>query len=57
MDETQYMNMLVISLKMTTFTETTHKSYIKNMKVRPYYKSELTQAYAPGISPVDLDQD
>ena len=57
MDETQYMNMLVISLKMTTFTETTHKSYIKNMKVRPYYKSELTQAYAPGISPVDLNQD
>ena len=47
--------MLVISLIFSNFTS--DKSYIihqtsdiKSMRIRPYYKSELAQAYAPDIS-------
>ena len=46
---------MVISLFFSNFTSSKsyirhHTSYIKNMRIRPYYKSELAQAYAPDIS-------
>jgi hypothetical protein len=49
-------NLLSTSLIISIFTSTNHKSYIINqkseikMKVRPYFKSELAQAYAPDIT-------
>ena len=47
--------MLVISLIFSNFTSSKSNiihqtSYIEDMRIRPYYKSELAQAYAPDIS-------
>ena len=46
--ETKRKNQLLISLIFSKFTSL--KSYIKDMEIRPYYKSELAQAYAPDIT-------
>ena len=46
--ETKRKNQLLISLIFSKFTSL--KSEIKNMEIRPYYKSELAQAYAPDIT-------
>ena len=46
--ETKRKNQLLISLVFSKFTSL--KSAIKDMEIRPYYKSELAQAYAPDIT-------
>ena len=42
--------LLVTSLIISIFTKRNQTSYIKEMKVRPYYKSELAEAYAPSLT-------
>ena len=50
--ETKSGNMLYISLIMSNFTERkqTSRSMEKEYRIRPYYKSELAEAYAPCLS-------
>ena len=45
-------NLLHTSLIISIFTSyiINQTSYIKEMKIRPYFKSELAQAYAPDIT-------
>ena len=45
-------NMLYISLIMSNFTERkqTSRNMEKEYRIRPYYKSELAEAYAPCLS-------
>ena len=45
-------NLLPTSLIISIFTSyiINQTSYIKEMKVRPYYKSELAEAYAPSLT-------
>ena len=51
-DEIKEEKLLVTSLIISIFTSyiINQTSYIKEMKVRPYYKSELAEAYAPSLT-------
>lgn len=48
-DEMKLEKVLYIPLIMSIFTETNQISQL--MKIRPYYKSELAEAYSPFLTP------